>query len=44
MGSFMTVENITELEFLKLQQMGWILVSVDNFVADKLVYSFRREW
>jgi hypothetical protein len=44
MGSIMTVENISDADFLKLQQMGWLLVCVDNYNPKKFVYSFRRAW
>jgi len=43
MGSLMTVENISDAEFIRLQQMGWMLVCVDNR-ASKFVYSFRKAW
>ena len=44
MGSLMTVENISDAEFVRLQQMGWLLVCVDNYRSNRFVYSFRRAW
>ena len=43
MESFVTVENISESDFLKLQIIGWVLVSVDNALSDNLIYSFKKE-
>ena len=43
MESFVTVENISESDFLKLQSIGWVLVSVDNALSDNLIYSFKKE-
>ncbi|MDD5790367.1 MAG: hypothetical protein PUE30_07580 [Spirochaetia bacterium] len=42
MESFVTVENISEMDFLKLQSGGWVLVSVDSAKSDKLIYSFKK--
>ena len=42
MESFVTVENISEMDFLKLQSGGWILVSVDSTKSDRLIYSFKK--
>jgi hypothetical protein len=42
MGTSMTVENITESEFRQLQQLGWILVCVDNYLYKKFVYRFKK--
>ena len=43
MESFVTVENISESDFLKLQSIGCVLVRVDNALSDNLIYSFKKE-
>ncbi len=43
MESFMTLENVSESDFLKLQNGGWTLVCVDKTSSEKLVYSFKKE-
>ncbi|WP_407425183.1 hypothetical protein [Treponema sp.] len=37
----MTIENISDAEFAKLQSDGWVLVSVDNSDM-KFIYNFER--
>ncbi|WP_261789706.1 hypothetical protein [Treponema pectinovorum] len=43
MGSFMTVENLTDVEFENLQKLGWILICVDSLVDETVVYSFEKD-
>ncbi|WP_261793805.1 hypothetical protein [Treponema pectinovorum] len=43
MGSFMTVENLTDVEFENLRKLGWILICVDSLVDETVVYSFEKE-
>ncbi len=43
MESFMTLENISKSDFLKLQNGGWVLVCVDRKTSEKLIYSFKKE-
>lgn len=37
---FIKVENISDEKYNEILQMGWKLVSVDNFSKNRLVYSF----